>query len=58
MLMIDLCCFLLFTTAQTMAQFPPGFQGANLTGFVGAGSNFATFRPQFSVPGQPSTSFP
>lgn len=37
-----------------MIQFPPGFQGTNLSGFSGAAANFGTFRPQFSVPGQPS----
>lgn len=40
-----------------MAQFPAGFQGANLTGFTGPAATFGSFRPQFSVPGQPSTSF-
>lgn len=33
-------------------QFPPGFQGTSLAHFAGNTGNFATFRPQFSVPGQ------
>lgn len=37
-----------------MIQFPTGFQGANLSGFSGAAANFGSFRPQFSVPGQPN----
>lgn len=40
-----------------MAQFPAGYQGTNLTGFGGPGAAFGSFRPQFSVPGQPSNSF-
>lgn len=37
-----------------MTQFPAGFQGTNLPAFTGSPvSNFGTFRPQFSVPGQP-----
>lgn len=40
-----------------MPQFPPGFQGTSLTGFAAAAAaNFANFRPQFSVPGQPGCS--
>ena len=35
-------------------QFPRGFQGGQLTGAYG--TNFAQFRPQYSVPGQPSVS--
>ena len=34
------------------AQFPAGFQGGQLPGAYG--TNFAQFRPQFSVPGQGS----
>ncbi|XP_055907342.1 chromodomain-helicase-DNA-binding protein Mi-2 homolog isoform X2 [Eupeodes corollae] len=45
-------------SAQLMTQFPAGFQGAALPAFTGSpAANFGTFRPQFSVPGQPSTSF-
>uniref|UniRef100_A0A182N9R5 Chromodomain-helicase-DNA-binding protein Mi-2 homolog n=1 Tax=Anopheles dirus TaxID=7168 RepID=A0A182N9R5_9DIPT len=41
-----------------MSQFPPGYQGTTLPGFAAAAAaNFATFRPTFSVPGQP-TNFP
>ncbi|XP_053689354.1 chromodomain-helicase-DNA-binding protein Mi-2 homolog isoform X2 [Sabethes cyaneus] len=44
-----------------LAQFPAGFQGANLPGFAAAAAaaaNFANFRPTFSVPGQPTPSYP
>ena len=37
-----------------MVQFPSGFQGTNLSGFSGSAANFGSFRPQFSVPGQPN----
>lgn len=37
-----------------MPQFPAGFQGASIPGFVAAAANFGNFRPQYSVPGQPS----
>ncbi|XP_053675987.1 chromodomain-helicase-DNA-binding protein Mi-2 homolog [Anopheles nili] len=38
-----------------MSQFPPGYQGTTLPGFAAAAAaNFATFRPTFSVPGQPT----
>lgn len=41
-----------------MAQFPAGFQGNALPAFAGSiAANFGNFRPQFSVPGQPSTSY-
>ncbi|XP_036325990.1 chromodomain-helicase-DNA-binding protein Mi-2 homolog isoform X2 [Rhagoletis pomonella] len=43
--------------AQLMAQFPAGFQGTTLPAFAGGpAGNFASFRPQFSVPGQLSSS--
>lgn len=39
--------------AQIMPQFPAGFQGTTLPAFSGGpAGNFASFRPQFSVPGQ------
>lgn len=42
-----------------MSQFPPGFNAGTLPGFqAAAGANFTNFRPQYSVPGQPSTGFP
>ncbi|CAD7006147.1 unnamed protein product [Ceratitis capitata] len=42
--------------AQLMAQFPAGFQGTTLPAFAGGpAGNFSAFRPQFSVPGQLST---
>lgn len=41
--------------AQVMSQFPPGFNAGNLSGFP---ANFSSFRPQYSVPGQPPTGFP
>lgn len=45
-------------SAQLMAQFPAGFQGNALPAFTGSvAANFGNFRPQFSVPGQPSTSY-
>ncbi|XP_037904696.1 chromodomain-helicase-DNA-binding protein Mi-2 homolog [Hermetia illucens] len=45
-------------SAQLMNQFPAGFQGTALPSFAGTpAGNFGNFRPQFSVPGQPSTSF-
>uniref|UniRef100_A0AAG5DJ58 CHD subfamily II SANT-like domain-containing protein n=1 Tax=Anopheles atroparvus TaxID=41427 RepID=A0AAG5DJ58_ANOAO len=42
-----------------LSQFPAGYQGTTLPGFAAAAAaaNFATFRPTFSVPGQP-TNFP
>ncbi|XP_063922162.1 chromodomain-helicase-DNA-binding protein Mi-2 homolog [Zophobas morio] len=46
------------TTAQVMSQFPPGFNAGNLPGFAAAAANFANFRPQYSVPGQPPAGFP
>ncbi|EFA09958.2 chromodomain-helicase-DNA-binding protein Mi-2 homolog isoform X2 [Tribolium castaneum] len=46
------------TTAQVMSQFPPGFNAGSLPGFAAAAANFANFRPQYSVPGQPPTGFP
>ncbi|RZC42901.1 chromodomain-helicase-DNA-binding protein Mi-2 -like protein [Asbolus verrucosus] len=45
------------STAQVMSQFPPGFNAGNLPGFAAAAANFANFRPQYSVPGQPPTVF-
>lgn len=42
--------FVFFAVPQ-MQQFPPGFQGTALPQF-GNSANFASFRPQFSVPGQ------
>lgn len=36
------------------AQFPSGFQTGQLPGSFGA-ANFSNFRPQYSVPGQPSS---
>lgn len=48
-------CFI--STAQLMAQFPNGFQGTALPAFAGGpAGNFSSFRPQFSVPGQLSSS--
>lgn len=47
--------FFLFL-AQVMQQFPPGFQGTSLAGFAAAAANFGNFRPQFSVPGQATSS--
>ncbi|CAH0556045.1 unnamed protein product [Brassicogethes aeneus] len=44
--------------AQVMSQFPAGFNAGNLPGFAAAAANFANFRPQYSVPGQPPTGFP
>lgn len=44
--------------AQVMSQFPPGFNAGNLPGFAAAAANFANFRPQYSVPGQPAPGFP
>ncbi|XP_066145603.1 chromodomain-helicase-DNA-binding protein Mi-2 homolog isoform X2 [Euwallacea fornicatus] len=41
--------------AQVMSQFPPGFNAGSLTGFA---TSFSSFRPQYSVPGQPPTGFP
>ncbi|XP_019557394.3 chromodomain-helicase-DNA-binding protein Mi-2 homolog [Aedes albopictus] len=44
-----------------LAQFPAGFQGTSLPGFAAAAAaaaNFANFRPTFSVPGQPTPSYP
>ncbi|KAG8225258.1 hypothetical protein J437_LFUL006490 [Ladona fulva] len=38
-------------------QFPAGFQAGQLPGTF-AGGNFANFRPQYSVPGQPQSGFP
>jgi hypothetical protein len=39
------------------SQFPGGFQAGQLpAGFATA--NFASFRPQYSVPGQPTQGFP
>ncbi|XP_019868397.1 chromodomain-helicase-DNA-binding protein Mi-2 homolog isoform X2 [Aethina tumida] len=46
------------TTAQVMSQFPAGFNAGNLPGFAAAAANFANFRPQYSVPGQPPAGFP
>lgn len=48
------------TTAQVMSQFPPGFNAGNIPGFAAAAAavNFANFRPQYSVPGQPPAGFP
>lgn len=40
-----------------MPQFPAGFQGTSLAQFANNAGNFANFRPQFSVPGQPSSNF-
>lgn len=45
------------TPAQVMQQFPTGFQGTALPGFVAAAANFGNFRPQFSVPGQAAATF-
>lgn len=46
-------------SAQVMSQFPQGFSAGNLPGFAAAAAaNFANFRPQYSVPGQPPTGFP
>ncbi|KAF9822298.1 hypothetical protein SFRURICE_017573 [Spodoptera frugiperda] len=46
--------------AAQMAQFPAGFQaGGSLPGFspaAAAAANFSNFRPQYSVPGQPTSS--
>lgn len=44
--------------AQVMSQFPAGFNAGNLPGFAAAAANFANFRPQYSVPGQPTPGFP
>lgn len=42
-----------------MSQFPPGFAATgNLSNFQAAAANFTNFRPQYSVPGQPTTGFP
>ncbi|CAH2074458.1 unnamed protein product, partial [Iphiclides podalirius] len=45
--------------AAQMAQFPAGFQpGGTLPGFApaaAAAANFSNFRPQYSVPGQPTS---
>ncbi|XP_071446539.1 chromodomain-helicase-DNA-binding protein Mi-2 homolog isoform X2 [Hetaerina americana] len=38
-------------------QFPAGFQTGQLPGSF-PGGNFANFRPQYSVPGQPQSGFP
>ncbi|XP_023020569.2 chromodomain-helicase-DNA-binding protein Mi-2 homolog [Leptinotarsa decemlineata] len=46
------------STAQVISQFPAGFSAGNLPGFATAAANFANFRPQYSVPGQPPTGFP
>lgn len=49
---------IIYLSAQLMAQFPAGFQGNALPAFAGSiAANFGNFRPQFSVPGQPSTSY-
>lgn len=45
------------SSAQVMSQFPQGFNAGNLPGFAAA-ANFANFRPQYSVPGQPPAGFP
>lgn len=45
-------------SAQQMSQFPGGFQGGSLPGFspsASVASNFTNFRPQYSVPGQPTS---
>ncbi|XP_018335624.1 chromodomain-helicase-DNA-binding protein Mi-2 homolog isoform X1 [Agrilus planipennis] len=47
------------STTQMMSQFPPGFNAGSLQGFAAAtAANFTTFRPQYSVPGQPPSGFP
>ncbi|XP_060528036.1 chromodomain-helicase-DNA-binding protein Mi-2 homolog isoform X2 [Cylas formicarius] len=46
------------STTQVMSQFPPGFNAGSLSGFSAAAANFANFRPQYSVPGQPPSGFP
>lgn len=48
------------SAAQVMSQFPPGFNAGNLPNFAAAAAaaNFANFRPQYSVPGQPPSGFP
>lgn len=51
-------CVFLYIVAQVMSQFPPGFNAGNLPGFAAAAANFANFRPQYSVPGQPAPGFP
>lgn len=48
--------------AAQMPQFPPGFQSTgSLPGFspsAAQAANFSNFRPQYSVPGQPTSSTP
>nr|CAD7194935.1 unnamed protein product [Timema douglasi] len=39
------------------SQFPSGFQAGQLPGGFG-NTNFASFRPQYSIPGQPTSGFP
>nr|CAD7601329.1 unnamed protein product [Timema genevievae] len=39
------------------SQFPSGFQTGQLPGGFG-NTNFASFRPQYSIPGQPTSGFP
>ncbi|XP_071050567.1 chromodomain-helicase-DNA-binding protein Mi-2 homolog isoform X2 [Onthophagus taurus] len=46
------------SATQVMSQFPPGFNAGNLVGFQAAAANFANYRPQYSVPGQPPSGFP
>lgn len=38
-------------------QFPQGFNAGQIPGTFAGAANFGNFRPQFSVPGQPSQSF-
>lgn len=42
-------------SAGLLGQFPPGFPTGQLPANFGA-ANFANFRPQYSVPGQPQSS--
>merc|ERR1711977_385247 len=42
------------TMPSAAAQYPPGFQSGQLQGAYG--TNFAQFRPQYSIPGQSSSS--
>ncbi|XP_063233226.1 chromodomain-helicase-DNA-binding protein Mi-2 homolog isoform X2 [Bacillus rossius redtenbacheri] len=44
-------------TGILTSQFPPGFQSGQLQSGFGS-ANFASFRPQYSVPGQPPQGFP
>lgn len=38
-------------------QFPPGFNSGQIPSTFAGAANFANFRPQFSVPGQPPQGF-